>query len=335
MPSDAFASAVPVQASDHPGPLYAEPIRTYLEETNVQLGASYNIGQKATQKYSEGLQAAADFINADVSEIGTLHPLPPLSIIGPSTTQLYANLAQSFALSFPANAEVIISSVDHEANISSWVRLAKIRNLSIKWWTPSSSDQWKLTAENLRPLLSDKTRLVTSLYASSSAQKELESLGHYFHTPANTLTIKLGLAAASYELVSTIPTLLSYFGPDAPTRKKTWTAIAAHEEKLQAILLDYLNSREDVTIYGEMSKEKEKRVPVISFGIKDRSSKEAVERVDGMSDFGIRWGSFYSKRLVDEVLGCGEEGVVRVSMVHYNTEEEIRGLVEVLKKVLG
>ena len=47
-------------------------IRTYLEETNVQLGASYNIGQKATQKYNEGLQAAADFINADVSEIGIL-----------------------------------------------------------------------------------------------------------------------------------------------------------------------------------------------------------------------------------------------------------------------
>ncbi|KAI4246884.1 MAG: hypothetical protein L6R42_009778, partial [Xanthoria sp. 1 TBL-2021] len=44
-------------------------IRTYLEETNVQLGASYSVGQKATQKYNEGLQAAADFMNADVSEI--------------------------------------------------------------------------------------------------------------------------------------------------------------------------------------------------------------------------------------------------------------------------
>jgi selenocysteine lyase/cysteine desulfurase len=34
------------------------------------------------------------------------------------------------------------------------------------------------------------------------------------------------------------------------------------------------------------------------------------------------------------VLGLGPEGVARVSMVHYNTEDEIRELVEVLQKVL-
>lgn len=72
-------------------------------------------------------------------------------------------------------------------------------------------------------------------------------------------------------------------------------------------------------MYSERSKDKALRVPVISFSIKGRSSKEVVEKVDGMSNFGIRWGHFYSKRLVDEVLGLGEEGVVRVSIVHYNT----------------
>ena len=41
------------------------------------------------------------------------------------------------------------------------------------------------------------------------------------------------------------------------------------------------------------------------------------------------------KRLCDEVLELGPEGVVRVSMVHYNTEDEIRGLVETLKNILS
>ncbi|KAL8998619.1 MAG: hypothetical protein Q9169_002370 [Polycauliona sp. 2 TL-2023] len=365
-------------------------IRTYLEETNVQLGASYNIGQKATQKYNKGLQAAADFINADVSEI----------VIGPSTTQLFANLSQSFALSFPSHAEIIVSSLDHEANISSWVRLAKIRNLTVKWWTPGPGDDLKLTPENLRSLLSEKTKLVTCthtsnilgsihdikgiadevhtipgamlcvdgvafaphrevdvkalgadfysfswykvygphiavLYASSSAQASIESLGHYFHTPANTLAIKLGLAASSYELVSTIPTLLAYFGPDPQARGKSWAAIAAHEESLSKILLDYLNAWEDVTVYSERSPKKELRVPVISFSVRGRNSREIVEAVDGVSRFGIRWGHFYSKRLVEGVLGRGEDGVVRVSMVHYNTDEEIKGLVEVLDEALS
>lgn len=84
-------------------------------------------------------------------------------------------------------------------------------------------------------------------------------------------------------------------------------------------MLDYLNAREDVTVYSERSPDKALRIPVISFSVHGKSSKKIVEAVDGMSDLGIRWGHFYSKRLVDEVLGLGDEGVVRVSMVHYNT----------------
>ncbi|KAL8727209.1 MAG: hypothetical protein Q9181_005794, partial [Wetmoreana brouardii] len=347
-------------------------IQTYLEETNVQLGASYNIGQKASEKYNEGLSAAAEFLNANVDEI----------VIGPSTTQLFSNLAQSLALSLPADddAEIVCSAIDHEANISPWVRLAKMRNLKLKWWTPPSSTTdpgaapMKLTAENLRPLLSPKTKLVTCthtsnilgaindikaiaeevhmtvpgamlcvdgvafaphrevdvkdlgvdfysfswykvygphiavLYGSQAAQQNLASLGHYFHTPADTLATKLGLAAASYELVGAIPSILAYFGPD---RRKIWAAIAAHEERLQSILLEYLNKREDVTVYSERSADARLRLPVISFSVRGRGSREVVEKVDGSSDFGIRWGHFYSKRMVDDLLGLKGEGVIR------------------------
>lgn len=59
-----------------------------------------------------------------------------------------------------------------------------------------------------------------------------------------------------------------------------------------------------------------------------------MEDAEKISDFGFRWGHFYSKTLCEELLGLGSDGVVRVSMAHYNTEEEIHGLVEVLKKVL-
>ena len=74
-----------------------------------------------------------------------------------------------------------------------------------------------------------------------------------------------------------------------------------------------------MTVFGERDKDRALRVPVVSFRVEGRGSREVVEQVDARSDFGIRWGHFYSKRLVEEVLGQGEEGVVRVSMVHYNT----------------
>jgi selenocysteine lyase/cysteine desulfurase len=64
------------------------------------------------------------------------------------------------------------------------------------------------------------------------------------------------------------------------------------------------------------------------------NSKQLVNEAEKISNYGFRWGHFYSKRLCDEVLGLGPEGVARVSMVHYNTEDEIRELVEVLQKVL-
>ena len=92
-------------------------------------------------------------------------------MIGPSTTQLFSNL--SLILNIPAGSELIISSIDHEANISPWVRLAKLHNYAIKWWPNAPTSQTRettsplLTPENLKPLLSEKTALVTCTHASN------------------------------------------------------------------------------------------------------------------------------------------------------------------------
>ena len=87
-------------------------------------------------------------------------------MIGPSTTQLFSNL--SLILSLPPSSTLILSQLDHEANISAWVRLAKLQSHTIKWWQPTtSSTSPLLTPENLRPLLDEKTALVTCTHASN------------------------------------------------------------------------------------------------------------------------------------------------------------------------
>jgi selenocysteine lyase/cysteine desulfurase len=127
--------------------------------------------------------------------------------------------------------------------------------------------------------------------------------------------------------VQSIPQVASYLAG-------AWDSITEHEGKLQKILLDFLNSRDDVTVLGSMSSDSKERVPTISFTVKGVSSKELVAEAEKISNYGFRWGHFYSKRMCDEVLALEPEGVTRVSMVHYNTEEEIEGLIEVLKKIL-
>ncbi|CBX96063.1 hypothetical protein IAQ61_004888 [Plenodomus lingam] len=167
---------------------------------------------------------------------------------------------------------------------------------------------------------------IAVLYASNAAQRHVKPMAHYFN-PTKTLEDKLGFASSNYECTQSLPCIASYLDG-------AFDAISKHEGKLQKILLDFLNTRSDVTVLGSTSSDSTVRVPTVSFVVAGKNSRQIVEEVEKMSNYGIRWGHFYSKRLCDEVLELDAEGVTRVSMVHYNTEDEIRGLVDVLSKVL-
>lgn len=274
---------------------------------------------------------------------------------------------------------MVLSTVDHEANIASWAALAERQQLTIKWWKPASTDEPKLLATDLDALLSPRTRLVTCTHTSNilgtihdikaisaavhaacpnalvavdavayaphrridvkdlgvdiysfswyklygphvsmlyakaeTTQRQMASLGHYFN-PHATLENKLALAGGSYELVSAIPAVTAYLDSVG------WEAILRQEAELQGTFLEYLNGRDDVTIYGDRSADGKVRVPTISFTVKGWDSRELVETVEKETNFGFRWGMFYSNRLLHDFLGLGKDGVVRVSMVHYNT----------------
>ncbi|KAF2015662.1 PLP-dependent transferase [Aaosphaeria arxii CBS 175.79] len=360
-----------------------DAITQYLSKTNVQLGASYHTGTISNTKYEQGYQAAAKYINAGRDEI----------VLGASTTQLFMNLGG--ALKFNEGDEIILSKAEHETNVKPWLHMADRLKLSVKWWVPDKNEL-KLTPDNLKPLLSDKTKFVSCthvsnilgsihdiksiadtvhsvgalfcvdgvsfaphrqvdvkafgvdfyafswykvygphisvLYAKKAAQANIKPQNHYFN-PTETLEDKLGFAASNYEATQSIPSIVSYLGGDNPG--PVFAAIAEHEGKLQKTLLDFLTSRDDITVHGSTSSDSSIRVPTISFTVKGKNSRAIVEEADKISNFGFRWGHFYSKRLCDEVLGLGPEAVVRVSMVHYNTEEEVKGLVEVLDKILS
>lgn len=169
---------------------------------------------------------------------------------------------------------------------------------------------------------------IAQLYASSRVHSQINSLAHYFKPtqPPQNLDTKLNLASASYDLVPSLPLIVNdYFGTeDLEKLKATWSAIADHEERLQEILLKFLRDKADngvVTIYGEPGSSKELRVPVISFTVKDMSSRRVVDEVEKISKLGFRNGHMYSHRLLRDVFRLEdiEDGVVRISMLHYNT----------------
>lgn len=158
----------------------------------------------------------------------------------------------------------------------------------------------------------------------------LRSLGHFFKS-RDTLEELLGLAAGNYELTAAIPAVVKYLEEDVD-----WESSSVYEEKLQEILIRYLLSKPDMfTLWGEQTASREKRVPVISFTVRGQKSKDVVDAIEARSNFGCRFGAMYSNRLCTEVLGIDPvDGVVRVSLLHYNTVEEVEGYVKVLNEVV-
>jgi cysteine desulfurase family protein (TIGR01976 family) len=120
---------------------------------------------------------------------------------------------------------------------------------------------------------------------------------------------------------------------DRPAVERAFEIMAACEQPLQAKLLDYLRSRSDVRILGPQD-DCPDRVGTISFVHSEKSSREITDVVD-RSGIAIRNGHMYAYRLC-EALGLDpDDGVVRISLVHYNTPAEIGRLIEVLEQALG
>ena len=109
--------------------------------------------------------------------------------------------------------------------------------------------------------------------------------------------------------------------------------IAAHEEALAALLLGFLLSRRGVRVIGEQVAARTRRVATISFVVANRDSASIPPHCDAHG-IGIRYGDFYSCGLIDGLGLRASNGVVRVSMAHYNTPAEVDRLIGVLERVL-
>ena len=71
------------------------------------------------------------------------------------------------------------------------------------------------------------------------------------------------------------------------------------------------------------------RVPTVSFVREGMTSRDIALKANALG-LGIRYGNFYSYRLC-EALGLDvDDGVVRASMLHYNTPDEVDRLIEFL-----
>ncbi len=116
--------------------------------------------------------------------------------------------------------------------------------------------------------------------------------------------------------------------------KKVFRLIEAHESNMTKIFLDYVQSNPKIKLIGKTAFETTQRQPTFSFIVSSKLSNKELVGEFVKRKIAIQSGCFYAWRCV-KALGIDmETGVIRVSLVHYNTEDEVRYLCSCLNEII-
>lgn len=181
---------------------------------------------------------------------------------------------------------------------------------------------------------------MATLFGTEEALAEIDGPNHFF-VPRDAGVEKFELGGVNHEGCAGLLGLRPYLNflvgrepeaaVDAHSVREAYAAIAALEEPLTARLLEFLRGCEAVRILGPHHAGRG-RVATVSFVHATKPSSE-ISRTVQAHGIGIRHGHMYSHRLCQALGLDPAEGVVRVSMAHYNSLEEIDRLISVLDRV--
>ncbi len=116
-----------------------------------------SLGERNAEAIVTGArQAMADLLGADPAGV----------VFGRSATQLTYDVARTLAASWAPGDEVVVTRLDHDANIRPWVQAAERAGATVRWaeFDPATGE---LTADDVRAVLSGRTRLVAVTAASN------------------------------------------------------------------------------------------------------------------------------------------------------------------------
>src|SRR5579859_42593 len=136
--------------------IVVDAVTRHLVECNVQRGGRYGRSQKVDATIARARQSVADFLNAgDPREVS----------FGMNATSFIRLVSLAIGQSLGERHEIIVSDMDHEANIATWLALER-EGARIVWWR--MRDDAKLHVADLDSLLSPETRLVACAVASNA-----------------------------------------------------------------------------------------------------------------------------------------------------------------------
>ncbi|MEV4319002.1 cysteine desulfurase-like protein [Actinocrispum sp. NPDC049592] len=134
----------------------ADAVAGTLRAAVSNRGSVTKAEQRAEQIVAEARQAAADLLGAQPAGI----------VFGRSMTQLTYDLSRTLAKQWLPGDEVIVTKMDHDANIRPWVHAAEARGALVRW-AEFDRATGELPVEAISSLLSTRTRVVAVTAASN------------------------------------------------------------------------------------------------------------------------------------------------------------------------
>ncbi|WFE39599.1 cysteine desulfurase-like protein [Micromonospora sp. WMMD998] len=114
-------------------------------------------GRRALELVAGARTAVADLLGADPAGV----------VLGPSATALTYTLARTLGAGWRPGDEVVVSRLDHDANVRPWVQAAEAAGATVRW-AEFDPDTGELPAGQYADLVTARTRLV-AVTAGSNA----------------------------------------------------------------------------------------------------------------------------------------------------------------------
>ena len=373
-------------------------ITDYLCHRNANHEGLFATSLESDAMLAEVHQAAADFLGADD---------PDCVSFGPNMTTLTLALSRAMARQWQPSDEIIVTRLDHDANVRPWLLAAEDAGAVVKFVEIHRED-CTLDLSSFEQALSKRTRLVAVGLASNavgtinplkqmieSAQAHgaltfvdavhwgphqlidvaqlncdflacsaykffgphigmlwgrrglLESMSAYKLRPASdSLPGKWMTGTQNHECLEGTLAAFHYLADlgrrviddDALSArealKHAYRAIAEYESKLIWQLIDGLKQIPGIKVWGITDPARSaERLPTLAL---THNKKTASQLARELASAGIfAWhGNYYALELT-ESLGLEPEGMLRLGVVHYNTQAEIVRVLEELERICG
>ena len=382
----AAGSQVPVRVID--------AVAGYMASHNANTEGMFATSRETDAMLAEGRRAMADFLAADD---------PDSVVFGASATALLLALSRSMARTWRSGDEVVVTQLDHDANVAPWMLAARDAGVAVRVVRLRPED-CALDLDDMAAAIGPRTRLVAFTAASNATgtmppvaqitamahaagaqvvvdavhcaphravdvaawgcdytvcsaykffgphvgvlwgrRELLERLPLYQVRPAGErLPGSWSFGTLNHEGIAGVTAAVDYLaalglsaagaGSVSPRRgalEAAYRRIERHEHALCRRLLAGLASLPAIRVWGLADPVRAaERAPTVSF---THARLTPAEVATFLADHAVfAWNGNYFAYEVSRALGREPDGMVRVSLLHYNTADEVDRLLSLL-----